>query len=149
CWFEGLSEQEEEELLPGWIDDCVVFGEIPGSGNYLMMPLSGEKQGRVFEVEHDGFEFIELAPDLEQLLYLGLRPGRRTLSERASRGRGTGDAGPQRQWCRAAVQASRGHRVRARSGGRCSGRGPRRGDRPESALGRAWTLGHFHPARAD
>jgi len=38
CW-EGLSEQEEEEPLPSWVDDCVVFGEIPGSGNYLMMPL--------------------------------------------------------------------------------------------------------------
>jgi hypothetical protein len=118
CWFEGLSEQEEEELLPGWIDDCVVFGEIPGSGNYLMMPLSGEKQGRVFEFEHDGFEFIELAPDHEQLLYLWLHPCPKTLTDMASHMRFIEDADPQCQWWMVEMQDNRGNRVRTRSAGR-------------------------------
>src|SRR5690606_30153778 len=39
-WFEDLSEQEREALLPPWIDDCIVIGEIPATGNYLMVPLS-------------------------------------------------------------------------------------------------------------
>ncbi len=67
-WFELLDYDEEEELLPDWIDACVVFGEIPMSGNYLLMPMSGELTGQVFEFEHDGFEFIRRGENFDEFL---------------------------------------------------------------------------------
>ncbi len=60
-WLEGLDEEEKEELLPNWIADYVVVGEVPNSGNYFLLPLEGPDRGKVFEFEHDGFEFIESA----------------------------------------------------------------------------------------
>lgn len=67
-WLDDLDEDEKQELLPAWIDDCRVIGELPHSGNYLLMPMAGEKAGFVFEFEHDGFEFIERAKDLEDYI---------------------------------------------------------------------------------
>ncbi len=59
-WLEAL----EEDDLPEWIDDCIVVGEIPRSGNYLLVPASGSEAGKVFEFEHDGYEFLELGVSL-------------------------------------------------------------------------------------
>ncbi len=67
-WFESLSEEETMELIPDWVPDSVVFGEIPGSGNYLLMPSTGKEAGKVIEFEHDGFEFVEEAKDLSSFL---------------------------------------------------------------------------------
>jgi hypothetical protein len=58
-WIDDLAEEEKEELLPEWIDSFVVVGEVPNSGNYFLVPLEGPERGKVFEFEHDGFEFIE------------------------------------------------------------------------------------------
>ncbi|PKM04315.1 MAG: hypothetical protein CVV16_05530 [Gammaproteobacteria bacterium HGW-Gammaproteobacteria-6] len=57
-WVDSLEDDEAEELLPGWLDDFMVFGEVPNSGNYFLLALGPEQQGQVFEFEHDGFEFI-------------------------------------------------------------------------------------------
>jgi hypothetical protein len=59
-WLDAL----EEDDLPDWIEDCIVVGEIPRSGNYLLLPASGPEAGRVFEFEHDGYEFLELGSSL-------------------------------------------------------------------------------------
>ncbi len=59
-WLDGGDEDD----LPEWIDDCLVIGEIPRSGNYLLVPTTGPDAGKVFEFEHDGFEFIELGNNL-------------------------------------------------------------------------------------
>lgn len=67
-WLEGIEEDEEEEYLPDWIKDCLVIGEIPHSGNYLLVPTSGPDAGKVFEFEHDGFEFIELGQSLPEFV---------------------------------------------------------------------------------
>lgn len=67
-WLDNLSEDEKEEFLPEWIDDCAVIGEVPNSGNYFLVPLSGPDRGKVFEFEHDGFEFIEEGANLEAFL---------------------------------------------------------------------------------
>lgn len=67
-WIEDFSEDEKEELLPDWISEYIVIGEIPASGNYLLMPLTGDHKGRVFEFEHDGFEFIERGRDFADFL---------------------------------------------------------------------------------
>jgi hypothetical protein len=67
-WITDLPEDEVDELLPEWIKDCVVIGEVPNSGNYFLVPLSGAERGKVFEFEHDGFEFIESGSDLADFL---------------------------------------------------------------------------------
>jgi hypothetical protein len=69
-WFEGLSEEDKAELLPDWIDDFITIGEIPNSGNYLLMPLIGPNGGKIFEFEHDGLEFFELARTLGEYVNL-------------------------------------------------------------------------------
>ncbi len=63
-WLDGVEEDEGEDFLPDWIEACLVVGEVPHSGNYLLVPTSGADAGKVFEFEHDGFEFIELGSSL-------------------------------------------------------------------------------------
>lgn len=67
-WLDDLDEDEAAEYLPTWINDCIVVGEIPRSGNYLLVPSSGADAGKVFEFEHDGLEFIELGESLPQFV---------------------------------------------------------------------------------
>jgi hypothetical protein len=67
-WLEDLSGDERDELLPKWIDNYVVIGEVPNSGNYFLVPLEGEERGKVYEFEHDGFEFIEGGKNLAEFL---------------------------------------------------------------------------------
>lgn len=67
-WLELLSPDEEEELLPDWMDNYIVIGEVPLSGNYFLVPLSGDLAGHVFEFEHDGFEFIARGKDFDAFL---------------------------------------------------------------------------------
>lgn len=59
CWLDDLSKEEAAELLPSWMESYVVIGEVPNSGNYFLVPLVGPDRGKVFEFEHDGFEFVE------------------------------------------------------------------------------------------
>jgi hypothetical protein len=67
-WLANLSADEERELLPDWINAYVVIGEIPNSGNSLLVPLEGVDKGKVFEFEHDGFEFIERGKDFAEFV---------------------------------------------------------------------------------
>jgi hypothetical protein len=67
-WLDDLSEEEEQEFLPDWIEDYVVIGEIPNSGNYFLVPLQGMEAGCVYEFEHDGFEFIKQADTLTDFI---------------------------------------------------------------------------------
>lgn len=74
-WF-VMDEEEREEILPGWIDTALVLGNIPGTGNFILMPTEGSTRGHIYEFDHDGFEFFDEAPDLvtyaERLLRLDL-----------------------------------------------------------------------------
>ncbi len=63
-WLEDLDDEEREELLPEWIDTCLVIGEEPETGNYILMPTEGAEAGAVYHFDHDGFEFDRHAPDL-------------------------------------------------------------------------------------
>ena len=67
-WVDGLKKKEREELVPKWVDQSVVFGEVPNSGNFFLMAMTGAESGRVYEFEHDGFEFIERGGDLSEFL---------------------------------------------------------------------------------
>jgi hypothetical protein len=63
-WVEALTSEEREDLLPGWLSGpYVVVGEVPNSGNYFLIPVEGQEKGKVFEFEHDGFEFVEAGSD--------------------------------------------------------------------------------------
>ena len=67
-WIDLLDPEEEKELLPVWIDNYIVVGEIPMSGNYFLVPMSGETAGHVFEFDHDGFEFTDRGKDFDEFL---------------------------------------------------------------------------------
>lgn len=67
-WFKDLTAEEKDRYLPEWLDVCMVVGEIPMSGNYLLVPMSGEFTGYVYEFEHDGFEFIERGKNFDEFL---------------------------------------------------------------------------------
>lgn len=113
-WLECVDENDEEQadLLPSWIGDCLVFGEVPRSGNYLLMPLSGEKRGFVYEFEHDGFEFIEYASDIEQFVYRFLDPSPSALTEMASHMRFVEGDDYGTQWWIDEMRDNRGNVVR-------------------------------------
>ena len=83
-WINDLDETEKDDLVPEWIDNCECIGEIPESGNYFLTPLAGNEAGGIFEFEHDGFEFIPRAPNIEEFVeqYLSIDPG--LLTEMAS-----------------------------------------------------------------
>jgi len=63
-WLDDLDDDEEEDLLPDWIDNVIVIGEIPSSGSYYLLPTVGAEKGKVYEFEHDGFEFIKVGEDI-------------------------------------------------------------------------------------
>jgi hypothetical protein len=110
-WFEGLSEAECAELLPSWIEDCVVIGEIPASGNYLLVPLVGPERGWVFEFEHDGFEFIACAHSVEQFIQQVLDPDTLTLKGMSSHMCFMDGSDPAAQWYIVQMRDNRGNTV--------------------------------------
>lgn len=67
-WIEDLTEEEKEEFLPTWISNYIVFGEIPASGNYYLMPITGDQSGAIFEFEHDGLEFIKRGNSISEFV---------------------------------------------------------------------------------
>ena len=67
-WWSGLDADQARDILPEWAANCVAVGEIPNSGNYFLMPLAGPDRGKVFEFDHDGFEFIERGADFEDFV---------------------------------------------------------------------------------
>lgn len=83
-WLDGMGEDELEECMPSPLDGCIVVGEIPGSGNYLLVSTSGPDAGKVYEFEHDGFEFIERGRSLADFVQRALTPGSRELTGMAS-----------------------------------------------------------------
>lgn len=83
-WLDGIGEDETSDYLPAWINECIVIGEIPQSGNYLLVPKSGPDEGKIFEFEHDGFEFLELAISLPDFVLRSLDLDARRLTAMAS-----------------------------------------------------------------
>ncbi|MFT7150885.1 MAG: hypothetical protein ACI82Q_002760 [Nonlabens sp.] len=79
-----LTDEDDQELLPAWFGDHFVVGEIPSSGNYLLIVTSGNETGSVYEFEHDGFEFIKLAASLDEFILKSLSPDVADFSAMAS-----------------------------------------------------------------
>ncbi len=67
-WVRMLHDEENHGALPDWLASTLVFGEIPETSNYLLMPTEGEEAGKVFIFEHAGFRFTEQAPNFESFV---------------------------------------------------------------------------------
>lgn len=112
-WIEGLDSDERAEIVPSWVDSCVVIGETPQSGNYILMATEGAEAGQVFEFDHDGFEFVHEANDVIEYVAKLLNPNQRTLTSLASHMRFVvGD--PMTQWWIQEFKDNRGHVVTTR-----------------------------------
>ncbi len=80
CFHDWMSDlSEEEEFPPEWTANCIAIGEIPKSGNCLLMPTSGEMAGHIVEFEHDGFEFVDRASNIIEFVVNMLEPDSRIL----------------------------------------------------------------------
>lgn len=99
-WTDGMDADERAEYLPEWADAALVIGEEPDTGNYLLMPTAGDEAGQVFLFDHDGFEFIEQAPDILSLAWKQLDPDDRALLMIATHMRFISDATPHQWWIR-------------------------------------------------
>ena len=110
-WLISLEEQERAEILPDWIDACLVIGEEPHAGNYILMPTTGDSIGRVFAFDHDGFEFVDEAGDLVEYVERLLAPDDSLLSEIASHMRFI-DGDPTIQWWIRELRDNRGNVAR-------------------------------------
>lgn len=83
-WIDPLDEGERLEVLPEWIDTCLVIGETPRSGNYILFVTTGSEAGRVFEFDHDGYEFTDEAADVVEYVEKLLKPNGSKLTDIAS-----------------------------------------------------------------
>lgn len=110
-WVDDLDEDERMELLPDWIEDILVIGEEPHTGNYLLTPATGREAGVVFLFDHDGFEFTEQAATLVEYVEKLLDPGDHELTMMASHMR---FAGGDRsvQWSICELEDNRGNVAR-------------------------------------
>ena len=59
---------DDEEVMPDDLDDYIVIGDMPATGNSYLMPTSGPHTGKVFLFDHDGFEFSVQGQDLSAFL---------------------------------------------------------------------------------
>jgi hypothetical protein len=97
AWIDDLDGEVKGELLPKWVDDCIVIGEIPNTGNYLLVPTAGEKSGHVIKFEHDGFEFIDQASSMDDFILSMLKRNSEMFTNMASHMTFT-ESNEQSQW---------------------------------------------------
>jgi hypothetical protein len=48
-WLQQLAGPGRNDSLSDWVDDCLVIGEEPHSGNFLVVPCAGNAAGAVHE----------------------------------------------------------------------------------------------------
>lgn len=100
AWTDHVGEDEREDYFPDWIDTCLVIGEEPRTGNYLLMPTEGECVGKVFLFDHDGYEFMEEAGDIIAYVDAMLAPDNQLLVGMASHMRFIESDAPVQWWIR-------------------------------------------------
>lgn len=110
-WLDGIGEDEAADYLPNWIETCLVVGEVPRSGNYLLIPSVGVEAGKLFLFDHDGFEFTELGKSLPDFVAQILDLDTPRLTAIASHIRFIAP-GEKRQWWINELRDNRGNVVR-------------------------------------
>lgn len=93
-WLEELPSDD----IPSWVKDCLVVGEVPRSGNYLLVATTGSESGSVYLFDHDGFEFSKLANSLPEFVDKKLTPSPIELTAMASYMRFTKGSGDRQWW---------------------------------------------------
>lgn len=96
-WIDDLNDEEREDTLPDWIGSCLVIGEAPHSGNYILVATKEPAKGRIFEFDHDGFEFTEVANNVIDYAKKLLKPDAKRLTDMASHMRFV-EGDPKVQW---------------------------------------------------
>jgi len=56
------------EDVPTWVKDSIAFGEIPNSGNFFLVIVSGEHCGKIFFLDHDCLEYEIFANNFEEFI---------------------------------------------------------------------------------
>ncbi len=107
-WIDQLNADERIEILPDWIDGCLVIGEEPKTGNYILMPIIGDEAGAVYFFDHDGFEFTRKANNVIHYVQRMLSPDDRLLRDMATHMRFVEDD-PMIQWWIRELQDNRGN----------------------------------------
>lgn len=108
-WTDDLMDEDDD--LPDWLATCLVIGETPHSGNYILMPTTGALAGHVMEFDHDGFEFVDRGDSLAAYVQQLLAPDSETLTNLASLMRFI-EGGSDVQWWIAELRDNRGRVVR-------------------------------------
>jgi hypothetical protein len=112
-WLEALDEEDRSEAVPAWVESCLVIGETPHSGNYILMATRGAERGHIFEFEHDGFEFIHESNDIVSYVEKLLKPDTSLLTEIASHMRFI-EGNPREQWWIEEFKDNHGNVVRTK-----------------------------------
>lgn len=110
-WTQDLSDEERANTLPPWVEHCVVIGEVPRTGNYIVVATDGESAGQVFEFDNDGLVFTRKASDIVDYVEQLLTPDAAALTEIASHMRFT-DRNYGTQWQILEMRDNRGKHVR-------------------------------------
>lgn len=113
-WVDDLDEDEHSELLPPWFGCHLVIGDIPASGNYLLVVTEGEHSGAIYEFEHDGFAFIKRGNTLFDFIQRAIDPDEAAFSAMASHMRFT-SINEHRQWWARELRHNSGKVVRSLS----------------------------------
>lgn len=106
--FDGWIFEPDDEDLPDWLASCLVIGETPQSGNYILFPTEGEAAGQVFEFDHDGMEFQAQGRDVVDYVARLLEPDNARLTDFASHLRFIEADQPAQWWIRS-LSDNRGH----------------------------------------
>lgn len=96
-----FDEDELEEEMPSWFGSQQVIGEIPNTGNYLLLVTVGNEKGSIYEFDHDGAEFYKRGVDIEDFIKKMLNPNSALLRSMASHMRFTADFVGQQWWATA------------------------------------------------
>ena len=110
-WTQDLSDEERANTLPLWVEHCVVIGEVPRTGNYIVVATDGESAGQVFEFDNGGLTFTPKSRDIVAYVEQLLTPDAAALTEIASHMRFT-DRNYGTQWQILEMRDNRGNHIR-------------------------------------
>jgi len=99
-WTDMVDEDEEEEVFPTWFGSHNVIGEIPGTGNYILVVTDGAEQGAIYSFDHDGFEFKKLGSSIEEFVLNALDPDSNQFLDLVTHMRFISNDNDQQWWAR-------------------------------------------------